>query len=368
MMHLRKWCVCVCVCVMGIGQINRRNTLCEAHSRDTPAQRSEEMAKLHNPTVGLLLTVLLLLQGTRGDFISVFSSAGGAVTLPCNNVMILFPRCSSTTWTYNKNKVTVEEVKFGRVRPGITRRSERLSLLRNCSLHITNVTSEDAGLYTCQQYEKGNKSREDAQVYHSVIHITKKESGSEVTLDCHLHTYENFQSLVYNTNTLLSWVDEAGLDLQNTDDLQVRQKFPSYTTLTGKLRALSPTLTPRTWTCQLTAGGQVQTSATYTIDEPVKPARTTAVTRRPAPSPLSSAAAAAPPPEATTAAAPPPLPAGATTAPVCVCMFSVEIPIRLSIFFMVLIVPGLIGTVHLMRRRKQTSREASPAIELQVLN
>src|SRR4029434_3106437 len=48
---------------------------------------------------------------------------------------------------------------------------------------------------------------------------------------------------------------------------------------------------------------------------------------------------------------------------VCVCwcviifyLCTPEIAIRLPIFFIVLILPGLIATVHSVRRRKQTSR------------
>ncbi|XP_076128594.1 uncharacterized protein LOC143109680 [Alosa pseudoharengus] len=300
------------------------------------------MAKLHNPTVGLLLTVLSL-QGTRGDLLSVFSNAGGAATLPCNNVQLHYPNCSSTTWIFSRNgNVSTEEVAHGNIRPDNSHRSERLSVLSNCSLCIADVTTEDAGFYTCRQYAKGNKSKDDMFIYHSVLHITSRgtdrDVGSKVTLHCLLHTHYDCETVVYNRTVHLSWVDEEGVELQNTTHLQISRESPCSTTLTVQLRDPNSVHTQWTWTCLLTAGGQVQTSVDYTIIARVKPLRAQVVTRGP----------------------------GAATTPECV--FSVEIPIRLSIFFMVLIVPGLIGTVHLMRRRKQTSREASPAIELQVLN
>ncbi|XP_076128714.1 uncharacterized protein LOC143109798 isoform X2 [Alosa pseudoharengus] len=130
------------------------------------------MAKLHKPTVGLLLTVLLLLQGSRGDSITpVFSSAGGAATLPCKNVISTYPDCSSTTWLYNRNtEATVTVVQLGKISPDYTPRAERLRLLSNCSLHITDVTTEDAGLYTCRQYQSGGSQYgSDAPVYLSVL-------------------------------------------------------------------------------------------------------------------------------------------------------------------------------------------------------
>lgn len=102
----------------------------------------------------------------------MFSSEGGAATLPCNNVMVHSPNCSSTTWIYyNSNyKTTVEVVTLGKVNSGSNIRFNKLSLLPNCSLQVTDVSTEDAGLYTCRQYVNGNKSREDVSVYHLVLH------------------------------------------------------------------------------------------------------------------------------------------------------------------------------------------------------
>ncbi|KAG5277516.1 hypothetical protein AALO_G00118510 [Alosa alosa] len=129
------------------------------------------MAKLHNPTVGLLLTVLLLLQGSRGDSITVFSGAGGAATLSCENVISHYPDCSSTVWIYSRNtETTVRVVHLGKIRPDYTPRAERLRLLSDCSLHITDVTTEDAGVYTCRQYQSdGSQYGPDTPVYLSVL-------------------------------------------------------------------------------------------------------------------------------------------------------------------------------------------------------
>lgn len=108
--------------------------------------------------------------GIRGDLIAVFSSEGGAATLPCSNVIAQHSYCSSTTWTYNRNgEASVEVVSLGKIKSENTHRVNKLSLLPSCSLQITDVSSEDAGLYTCQQYVKGNKSTEDVTVYHSVL-------------------------------------------------------------------------------------------------------------------------------------------------------------------------------------------------------
>lgn len=102
----------------------------------------------------------------------VFSSVAGNATLPCRNVV--YPNCSSTLWDYTNSKDAVELVNHGKINRGAaTRRAraKRLSLDFDCSLHITDVTTEDAGLYTCLQYlrEGGRRHGEVADVSLSVL-------------------------------------------------------------------------------------------------------------------------------------------------------------------------------------------------------
>ncbi|XP_048105660.1 uncharacterized protein LOC125298834 [Alosa alosa] len=242
--------------------------------------------------MGLLLTVLLLLQGVGGQQY-VFPKAGWAATLPCANVVDRFPKCSSTTWIYNSHREAfVEEVTMGKIRPNNTHRAERLSLLPDCSLHITDVTTEDAGQYTCRQYEGGRQIGGDATVELSVltISLSRTEANGVVTLHCLLHTdYNTCENAMHKRD--LSWVGEGGVELQNTNSLQIRRVSSCHITLTMELRAPNPGHTQRTWTCQLTAGGRVQTSVSHTIRVPVVPTRIPVVT---APEPTTPATA--PPP------------------------------------------------------------------------
>uniref|UniRef100_A0A4W5KA60 Ig-like domain-containing protein n=1 Tax=Hucho hucho TaxID=62062 RepID=A0A4W5KA60_9TELE len=110
------------------------------------------MADIHHSVLGLLVTVLYLLTGVSGETLSMFSRVGDDVSLPCNNVV--YPDCSSTTWNFNRagSTGTIEEVAFGKIKVDKTERAERLSLGSDCSLHVSNVRAEDAGLYTCQQF------------------------------------------------------------------------------------------------------------------------------------------------------------------------------------------------------------------------
>ena len=78
---------------------------------------------------------------------------GGDATLPCNKVVP--PDCSSTEWIYTIPGAVVEVVIKGKINPNVTtHRAKRLSLLSDCSLHITDVTPEDAGIYLCRQHPR----------------------------------------------------------------------------------------------------------------------------------------------------------------------------------------------------------------------
>src|SRR4029434_4348738 len=80
-------------------------------------------------------------SGVQGVIPTVFSSVGGNVTLPCRNVV--YPNCSSTTWVSSSSGSLVELFTHGEIYPAVaTLRAKRLSLVSDCSLHITDVTTE----------------------------------------------------------------------------------------------------------------------------------------------------------------------------------------------------------------------------------
>lgn len=117
----------------------------------------------------------------------MFSGAGSPATLTCANVAEGFPKCSSTTWLYNRNREsTVEEAILGKFIAENTLRAKRWSLLPNCSLRITHVSTEDAGIFTCRQYEGkgGRQIREDAMVELAVLTSKSDKSDIPMTLKC----------------------------------------------------------------------------------------------------------------------------------------------------------------------------------------
>ncbi|XP_042156844.1 uncharacterized protein LOC112217852 isoform X1 [Oncorhynchus tshawytscha] len=160
------------------------------------------MADVPQSSLGLLVTVLYLLSGVSGETLSMFSRVGDDVSLPCNNV--IYPNCSSTVWIYNRDGSTgtIEVVTLGKIKVDQT---ERLSLGSNCSLHVSDVRAEDAGLYICQQYltKTGPQHGGDAPVDLSVLTISSttpvtdlkpndtQDSSCDITLTVTLQKKDN---------------------------------------------------------------------------------------------------------------------------------------------------------------------------------
>ncbi|CAB1339965.1 unnamed protein product, partial [Coregonus sp. 'balchen'] len=126
-----------------------------------------------------------------GNVLPLYSIVGGDVSLPCTNV--IYPNCSSTIWNYG----SIEEVGHGRVKKEEqNNRADRLSLGSDCSLHVSDVRAEDAGVYICQQFLTwgGPQHGGDAPVHLSVLTVSSSSPVTDikpdrpVTLRCSLHT------------------------------------------------------------------------------------------------------------------------------------------------------------------------------------
>lgn len=72
------------------------------------------------------------------------------MVLPCRAASSSSSFCSGTAWYFRRAGRSTTEVELGEV---VRRspRSSRMSLDQNCSLVLTNVAAEDAGLYHCSQ-------------------------------------------------------------------------------------------------------------------------------------------------------------------------------------------------------------------------
>uniref|UniRef100_A0A673I644 Ig-like domain-containing protein n=1 Tax=Sinocyclocheilus rhinocerous TaxID=307959 RepID=A0A673I644_9TELE len=137
----------------------------------------------HLCLLGLIVLSSLLTGSSGVDETHVFISSGENVRLSCNNAL---PDCKSTTWNYNRlrDSAAVELINLGKKKKD-TESHERLSLGSDCSLNINNISTEDYGYYTCQQWTdvKGEHQKQapDARVYLHVLHVSSSSSSSSQT-------------------------------------------------------------------------------------------------------------------------------------------------------------------------------------------
>ncbi|XDV11604.1 hypothetical protein PO909_000496 [Leuciscus waleckii] len=226
-----------------------------------------------------LIILSSLLTGISGVD-HVFISSGGNVRLSCNNTL---SDCKSkTTWIYSsfRHSGTVALIELG-IKNKETERHERLSLESDCSLNIKNVTEEDYGLYTCQQYVNGQKQGSDARVYLHVLHVsvsptssssssssqTEISPGHSVTLSCQLYSYTGFScdDRVRSEGVELLWVNQAGVDLKTDSRYQILSSSDQYRCIITLTTTLLNEDNNREWRCRLTHRNQLQTSVRYTV-------------------------------------------------------------------------------------------------------
>ncbi|XP_042246090.1 uncharacterized protein LOC121882129 [Thunnus maccoyii] len=160
---------------------------------------------------------------------------GNEVTLSCEHVMTDQDKCDSTTWTFTdlRNTETVELVELGQIGEEAKAKSDRLSVTANCSLVIKKVTVEDAGLYTCLQYNKsGQRQGQYSDVDLSVVDMTEHKNTDKVTLSCSVSTYGECRQTV-------KWVYEGNYWDVNTQHMKESLCFATVTFTTSHLAETS---------------------------------------------------------------------------------------------------------------------------------
>ncbi|XP_051258086.1 uncharacterized protein LOC127364514 isoform X3 [Dicentrarchus labrax] len=139
-----------------------------------------------------LMAVLQYTAEAEKHPLSLSVAVGDEVTLLCENVTDDQQNCDVTTWLFSDSENTVVLVYHGKIYIHIYSRakSDRLSVTANCSLVIKKVTVEDAGRYTCGQFNKsGYQQGRDSEVDLSVISMTEHKDTDLVTLGCSVSTY-----------------------------------------------------------------------------------------------------------------------------------------------------------------------------------
>ncbi|KAK6294867.1 hypothetical protein J4Q44_G00340930 [Coregonus suidteri] len=199
----------------------------------------------HNRLLMELVITALLLTGVSGD--CLYSNVGNDVSLPCANVV--YPNCSSTTWLFWRSPQPITElVRGGQIRTETSARAERLRVESDCSLHVQKVRAEDAGQYQCLQY---------------LTEVMDLKPDRPVTLRCVQTTWGGTGScFLYDR---LSWVDEAGTELQGDSRYQLTKTTDCDITLTVTLQRKDNN---RKWRCQAENHGEVKTFQDFTLSGP----------------------------------------------------------------------------------------------------
>ena len=91
---------------------------------------------------------------------------GDEATLSCEDVMTGQDKCDRTDWLFSGSRNQVDLIKRGQIVEDAKVKSDRLSVTAYCSLVIKNVTVEDVGGYSCQQFDRsGQKQGRDSVVF-----------------------------------------------------------------------------------------------------------------------------------------------------------------------------------------------------------
>ncbi|XP_047194176.1 uncharacterized protein LOC124851042 isoform X4 [Hippoglossus stenolepis] len=194
-----------------------------------------------------LLLVLIQFTVLAAQYSSIIVRAGAEVTLPCGNVRDDHVNCGATSWFF------VDSVVTGSVNLFVNRqldtsvisksKADRLRLAANCSLVIREVTAEDAGQYTCRQFDP-TQPYEDHLVYLSVVNVTEQKRTDEVTLSCSVSPYGSCSEVkwlfmnidVTEDNTELKTSQSSCSATVSFNKSHFVHKMKNYSSLTCKVK------------------------------------------------------------------------------------------------------------------------------------
>lgn len=95
--------------------------------------------------------ILFFPGGISGEVMYLYKTPGHDAILPCGSASPSDTTCSIIGWFFRKDQDHyITEVTSGKVQ-GNSARAARLSLNPDCSFVISNITAEDAGVYSCYQ-------------------------------------------------------------------------------------------------------------------------------------------------------------------------------------------------------------------------
>uniref|UniRef100_A0A8C2HG36 Ig-like domain-containing protein n=1 Tax=Cyprinus carpio TaxID=7962 RepID=A0A8C2HG36_CYPCA len=233
--------------------------------------------------LGLIFLSSLLTGSSGVNDAHVFISSGENVRLPCNNAL---HDCTSTYWNYNRFRDSAADELIGLgIKKKDTESHERLSLGSDCSLNIRNISTEDYGLYSCQQWTGVNRIQKhgpDAGVYLHVLHVSSSQTeisaGLSVTLSCQLYSYDggSCDDWIRSERIQLFWVNQTGVKLNISDSRYQILSSSDHCIITLNTTLLNED-DNREWRCEVTQRDQVKISVTYTVKSSAQADSTTVI-------------------------------------------------------------------------------------------
>nr|XP_040017033.1 uncharacterized protein LOC120808277 isoform X7 [Gasterosteus aculeatus aculeatus] len=118
-------------------------------------------------TSSLVMLQVLSCTVTSVETSSVTVRDEDEVMFPCESEIHDQKKCDGTTWLFSGlgKDAAVALFEHGKIHEGANNRLDRLNVTEECSLVIKKVKDQDAGLYTCRQFESGEGPQVGDVVY-----------------------------------------------------------------------------------------------------------------------------------------------------------------------------------------------------------
>ncbi|XP_058866964.1 uncharacterized protein LOC131709097 [Acipenser ruthenus] len=205
----------------------------------------------------------LLLGWRAGCGLDRYSSLGETVTLPCAGFQEY--ENSFIHWIFNQRSESSELASDGMITVKQPERAARLEVPPDSSLRIHHLHTEDAGQYECQQYLNGMLYKGGTPGFLNLHTITVDPSrdlkrGTALALQCTLVCNGGIADCSSAPDNFeLTWVDDEGTALQG-DRFKITPNR-THSTLSLELQISDHN---RRWRCNLTEGGAVKATYSYT--------------------------------------------------------------------------------------------------------